>query len=605
MRRFIFFASFIFFACTNSVKDISSYTPSNEEGVIENEFILKTLKDFDVSNLKNTQVISKLSLNDYDYYLVKNASLDSRTFKDEVESLDSVVYLENNRYLSLPKIERSTPTYKAFGIMDGEASTDGDYEQYGYALHNIKALDYIDENEEKQQGAYSKVGYGNEEVVVAIIDSGLNMNHKDFQRDGKSICLYAKSAFEKEVRHIQDNYYDQYPNRDFLRELEIPSNEDMGDTEIFPESGHGTHCAGSICAQGENGGVLGVAWKNTKIISYKAFSIYNYRVTTFALYGSLGDLAETVAILRKEPSARTNEEKTRIPSTVPAAFKITQKTVPLNMSVGGPIGDAFETEMLNKAIATNILPVIAMGNDGRTRSVFPVATYGTLGVGATTKYDKRAPFTNSGSWVSVCAPGMNIVSTFNGHWSYPKWEAVADTDKNGFSLMSGTSMAAPCVTGLIAYLLSFSEARNLTPYQIKRILEITSDKIDNGNYPYGNYNADGYSEYYGYGRVNALEAAMCIKGMPNSKAIPEANSFYIEEPCTIKTRNGNIRVFLYEANDMRCVGIGRTGKENKELKFYGLKKDTSYIVRAVLSTSKVREWSFVTNEAVPIQHIFE
>ena len=601
MKHFIFLLAFLCFACSNSVKNIPHYEASKEEGAIENEFIIKTLKDFDESNLKNVEIISKLDLKDGNYYLVKNTSFDRQTFKDEMEALSGVVYLENNRYLSLPKIEKSQAVLKPFGILEGEASTDEDYNQYGYALHNIKALDYVDENGVLQEGAYHKVGYGDEEVVVAIIDSGLNMNHKDFFRNGESICLYAKSAFEKEVRQIQGNYYDQYLNADSFRELEIPSNEDIGDIDVISGSGHGTHCAGSICAQGENGGNLGVAWKNVKIISYKAFSIYNNQSTTFTVYGSLGDLAETIAILRKEPSARTNEEKAKIPATVPSTFRITQKTVPLNMSIGGTNGEAFETEMINKAITTNILPVIAMGNDGRTRSTFPVANYGTLGVGATTKYNKRAPFTNSGAWMSVCAPGVNIVSTFNGHWMFPKWEPVPNTDKDGFALKSGTSMAAPCVTGLITYLLSFSEARNLTPYQIKRILEITSDKIDEGNYPYGFYNGDGYSEYYGYGRVNALEAAMCIKGM-SSKTIPEANSFYIENPCTIKTLNGDVRVFLYEASDMRCVGIGRTGKSNKELKFYGLKKGVSYIVRGMLSKDNFAQWDFIANDNTPIEH---
>ena len=613
MKCLIFLACFLVFSCNNgSIRTVSnskvlspSYNnSSNEEGIIEDEFIIKTLKDFDASSIANIEVVSKLDLNDYNYYLVKTTPTGKETFKDEVKTLEGVVYLENNRYLSLPKIENRKAMYKPFGILDGEASSDEDYELYGYALHNIKALDYIDENGEKQQGAYSKVGYGDEEVVVAIIDSGLNMNHKDFYRDGKSICLYAKSAFEKDVKHISGNYYDQYPNKDFLRELEVPSNEDIGDTEIIPESGHGTHCAGSICATGENGGVLGVAWKNTKIISYKAFSVYNYGVTSFATYGSLGDLAETVAILKKEPSERTQKEREKLPSTVPESFRISQKTIPLNMSIGGPIGDFFENEMLNKAISQDILPVIAMGNDGRTRSVFPAATFGTLGVGATTKYDRRAPFTNSGAWMSVCAPGMNIVSTFNGHWSFPKWDAVPSSDEAGFSLMSGTSMAAPCVTGLITYLLSFSEARSLTPYQIKRILEITSDRIDEGNYPYGFYDGNGYSEYYGYGRVNALEAALCIKGK-SDKSIPLANSFYIETPCTVKTLNGNIKVFLYEAHGMRCVGIGHTGKESKELKFYGLKKDTSYIVKAILSEHKIGEWSFVANETIPIEHTFK
>jgi len=502
MRKSIFILlSFVFlFSCKNAMQKERELKAKDEYDERASEYIIKTLKGFDIEAMEGVKTISKLDLSDYDYFLVKitsDASISS--IKKCIEANENVVYMEENYALQCPKVLRdkiSQPFFKKYG--DEDFSEEELYEQYGYALEAIKAKDYIDEDGIKQKGAYNSMGYGDNEVVVAIIDSGFNMNHKDFYKDGKSICLYAKSAFEKEIKHISGNYYDQYQlEGKKLRELEIPSNEDIGDSEVFAECGHGTHCTGSICATKDGGNVMGVAWKNTKVISYKAFSIYNYHVTDFAVYGSLGDLADIVAILRKEPSTRTSDEKARIPSSVDANFKITQKTIPLNMSIGGPIGSFFEVEMLNKAISVGILPVIAMGNDGRTRSVFPVATYGCLGVGATDRYDKRAFFSNSGSWISVVAPGVGIVSTFNGHWSFPKWDAVPGSDKDGMSLMSGTSMAAPCVTGLISYLLSFDVGHNLTAYQIKRLLEITADKVDKGSFPYGFYNAEGYSEYYG------------------------------------------------------------------------------------------------------------
>lgn len=601
---------FIFlFSCKNALQEgIEERTRNKyDDGWHTSGYIIKTLKGFDIEAIDGIKAISKLDLSDYDYFLVKIISKDASvsSLKEHIEANKNVVYMEKNYTLQCPEVLRDKiahPFFKSYG--DEDFSGEELYEQYGYALEAIKAKDYIDEDGIKQKGAYNSEGYGNNEVVVAIIDSGFNMNHKDFYKDGKSICLYAKSAFEKEIRHISENYYDQYQlEGKKLRELEIPSNEDIGDSDIFAECGHGTHCTGSICATAGNGNVMGVAWKNTKVISYKAFSIYNYHVTDFAVYGSLGDLADIVAILRKEPSSRTSEEKNKIPASVDANFRITQKTVPLNMSIGGPIGSAFEVEMLNKAIAVGILPVIAMGNDGRTRSVFPVATYGCLGVGATDRYDKRAFFSNSGSWISVTAPGVGIVSTLNGHWEFPKWEALQDSDKDGMSLMSGTSMAAPCVTGLISYLLSFDEGHHLTTYQIKRLLEITADKVDKGNFPYGAYNSEGYSEYYGYGRINALKAIKVLKGN-SSIELPQPDSFYIEAPCTIKTPNSNTKVFLYEKNDMRCTGIGRTSSESKEIKFYGLKKGQTYIVRALLSKNKVLDWEFSATRDKVMEHQF-
>ena len=115
MKCLIFLACFLVFSCNNgSIRTVSnskvlspSYNnSSNEEGIIEDEFIIKTLKDFDASSIANIEVVSKLDLNDYNYYLVKTTSTGKETFKDEVKTLEGVVYLENNRYLSLPKIEK-------------------------------------------------------------------------------------------------------------------------------------------------------------------------------------------------------------------------------------------------------------------------------------------------------------------------------------------------------------------------------------------------------------------------------------------------------------------------------------------------------------------
>lgn len=600
LKRFYFLATLILvFACKISsddgIKKVFQNTSETEN------IILKVDNDFDVSKLKDINVIIKGEYSENgEYYLVQNVSrLSNAELIAKLESTEGVLYAVPDEIISLPEYTESLNGFDSIntlGISQGDLSKDPEGQDYEYALRITKARDWYDEDNKKHNGAYSEVGYGEKAVVVAIIDTGLNMNHKDFIGRNGNVCLYAKSAFNKNIKNGEyeliynpTNHNDHY-NFDRLRTLPIPSNEDGG--------GHGTHCSGTICALGDNDeGIAGVAWKNTKIISYKGMGIATG--STFTIYGSLGDLANIVSILRKKPSERTQNEAKQIPETVPSDFVITQKTVPCNMSLGGNVSNSFAVEMINKAIANDILPIVAMGNDGRNRSHFPVSTYGVLGVGATTELDKRASYSNAGQWMSVSAPGNNIISTSHGVWKYGQ----VSKDSEGTLFLNGTSMATPFITGTIAYLLSFEKGHTLTPYQIKRILEETADKIDSSSSIYG-YNAEGFSEWYGYGRVNVLEAAKCVAEKTGAKPIPEVNSFYVEKPMTIidsKVPNPRaIKVHLYEGKT--CVGIGYLDK-NKQIKFYGLKKGKEYIVR-LKTISGYKEHKFVATDIGNMEYTF-
>ena len=156
--------------------------------------------------------------------------------------------------------------------------------------------------------------------------------------------------------------------------------------------------------------------------------------------GALADLTNTVEILRKDPATRTAEEKAKLSSYMDSNFQITQKTVPVNMSLGNSIGSEYAFSILTNALMHNVLPVIAMGNEGRYTAAYPAAFPGVLAVGATNGKDKKARFSNNGAWISVAAPGESIISCGN-------------STTSSYVSLSGTSMAAPFVTGLISYLL--------------------------------------------------------------------------------------------------------------------------------------------------------
>ena len=584
----------LFIACK-----MSNNVSIDQSTITKENIILKVANGFDVSKLEDVSVMMK---GDYyengEYYLVQNISkMSNADLMVKLENTEGVLYAEIDEVILLPEYNSSSEIIKTFGLLEGDLSKDPDGQNYEYALQITKARDWYDEQKNKHNGAYSEVGYGDKQVVVAIIDTGLNMKHNDFLGVGGNVCLYAKSAFKNSFKNgdyeiiynptTHDGHYDFTK----LRVLQIPSNEDGG--------GHGTHCSGTICAVGDNDkGIAGVAWKNTKIISYKGMG--KMSGSTFTIYGSLGDLADIVSILKKKPEERTVQEAKKVFNlSLPSDFVITQKTVPCNMSLGGNISNSFAIEMINKAIANDILPIIAMGNDGRNRSHFPVANYGVLGVGATTELDKRASFSNAGQWMSVCAPGNNIISTSHGVWQYNQ----PTKDNEGTVFLNGTSMAAPFVTGTIAYLLSFEKGHSLTPYQIKKILEDTAEKIDSTSTVYG-YNAESFSEWYGYGRVNVLEAAKCVAEKGGAKPIPAVNSFYIEKPMTITDAVASnpraTKVRLYEGKT--CVGIGYLDK-NRQIKFYGLKKGKGYTVK-VKTLTGYKKHEFTATDVGTMEYTF-
>lgn len=540
--------------------------------------IVKTTDAFDktvFTNIFKAELAGEHNFNDgYVYYLIKSLTeADAAMLRSTLNGVAGVVYSQPDYIDEGPKYTRGLYRDKnmisTMGLDKGNLDKDPLAKQGEYALRITKARNWYDENGNEQKGAYTEIGYGDKEAVVAIIDTGLDQTHEDF----KGIVLYGKSGFQ------DDGVTENTGNK--LRVVEK--------TENFDGGHHGTHCAGTICAlEGNNAGIAGVAYKNTKIIAYKGLSD-NGKGPWWAIYGSLGDLADIVTILRKLPGERSPEENVKISelSLDNPNFQITQKTVPVNMSLGGGAMDGFAAEMINKALKAGVLPVVAMGNEGRTVSAFPGATQGVFSVGATTSYDTKAPFSNSGSWINICAPGENIISSSTG------------TTK-GVEYMNGTSMATPFVTGTLAYLLSFDEARDLTPYQLVTLLENTADKITDKNEPDYTYDTNCFSKYYGYGRVNVLEAAQALK----AGKIPASEKRYTEKVATFKVENLNLgetnpladmRVYVYDKATNVCTAVGITG-DNGIVQFPGLCTGEQYVAK-VNFYGEVKEKEFTVSSA--------
>jgi len=109
-----------------------------------------------------------------------------------------------------------------------------------------------------------------------------------------------------------------------------------------------------------------------------------------------------------------------------------------------------------------------------------------IGVGGSTPYDSRYSRSNFGSKMDIVAPAQDL------------WVGIAGSGDK-YALDEGTSFSAPIIAGVIALMLNVNE--NLTAKEIRTILINTADKIGTNM-----YDSNGFNKYYGYGRVNALDA---------------------------------------------------------------------------------------------------
>lgn len=441
-------------------------------GLISGSYIVKASDGFDFSFLKElgAEVTGTIKFDDdidEAYFRIENKKGNGRDIFYELINTHGIISAERNYDV------------KFIEPVDGEDVLSGNKPIAPFAA-NVKPADEVIEQAcysleiTQANKAYEEFGFGNNEVFTAIIDTGINTSHEDFfDVSGKPIFINPDTS-----KSIVDN------------------------------NGHGSHCAGIICAIGGNGkGIAGVAWKKTKIIPYQ---IEYFGPSGWDIYGALVHFTGYVKEQR-------------------SAGKINQATIPINMSLGSPFPSAFALEAVNKALQEGVLPIAAMGNEGAYFVNYPAAYSGVVAVGSSDGRDKVSQFSDKGRHVSLCAPGSGIVST--------------DFEKSdSYVSKSGTSMAAPFVTGAIAYLMSFNNS--LQPGQVRTILEETADKIES---------TEEFNCERGFGRINVYKAVKRIKeNLPNDKFFKGKVKINLK-----KAPNVNVPVILYGKNGI-CIAVAQT-----------------------------------------------
>ncbi|MDO8576364.1 MAG: S8 family serine peptidase, partial [bacterium] len=284
-------------------------------------------------------------------------------------------------------------------------------------------------------------------VKIGIIDSGINYNHPDL--DG----VYAGG-------------YDFVESQN-----DLGTREGDGALDVY---GHGTHVAGTACAEANGFGVVGVA---------PNCALYSLRVLN---NDGVGSWSKTIAAMNW---------------AVANGMQVVNLSLGDSRNPGTAVKAAFDN-----AAAAGVVIVAAAGNAGNTMGkggniIYPAKYASVIAVGATDSTNKRASFSSTGSDLEIMAPGVSVLSTWNDDTSYLNPQPICLGSDCWYKYGSGTSMASPHVAGVAALIIVSGSA--LDANGDGKIYDEVRAKLNSTATDLGTAGKD---TQYGNGLVNAVAA---------------------------------------------------------------------------------------------------
>ncbi|MFH1385671.1 MAG: S8 family peptidase [Patescibacteria group bacterium] len=342
-------------------------------------------------------------------------------------------------YTIVPAVAASVPEAAIQGLLNNPNITSVELDGAVYAVDTeldnawgVKRIGSGDVHDKGNKGTGVKIG---------IIDSGVDYTHQD----------------------LNDVYAGGY---DFVENDNDPA-------DVY---GHGTHVAGSACAEDNGLGVVGVA---------PECALYSLRVLN---NDGVGSWSATIAAMDW---------------AVLNGLQVVNLSLGSSQDPGSTVKAAFDN-----AEAANMVIVAAGGNSGNppgkgNNVIYPAKYASVIAVAATDSNDKRPSWSSTGEEIELAAPGVSVLSAWNDGTS-PHNPQPYILDGGYYKEGSGTSMASPHVAGAAALVIATGITNN---DEVRLILNSTADDIG----------ATGKDTLYGYGLVNVAAAIASL--VPPSPAV--------------------------------------------------------------------------------------
>lgn len=299
---------------------------------------------------------------------------------------------------------------------------------------------------------------GDEDILIAVVDSGILYEHPDLM----NVIYTNEDENPNSGTDDDDNgYIDDYRGWDFT---DAPTLENiaLGDftereNDASDENYHGTHVSGIIGAEvNNNEGIAGVIWK-TRILPVRA----GFRTTSGGGYLQDDDVSAAI-IYATDMGADI-----------------------INMSWGSSYYSPIIGDACQYAYDRGVILVASSGNDPGPYISYPAKLSTVFSVGSIDRTKTLSSFSSYGPELDIVAPGSQVLSTYS-----------MENGSDGYSELSGTSMASPYAAGIIGLLLSQRPGTSFD--ELKTMLYTTAEHL-----PLNSINTNGFNQEYGYGLINA------------------------------------------------------------------------------------------------------
>ncbi len=314
---------------------------------------------------------------------------------------------------------------------------------------------------------------GNEDVIVAVVDGGIDIDHEDLVDN-----IWHNDTEDNGASNSDDDdngYNDDVYGYNFV--------ENSG---TIVAHDHGTHVAGTIGAMNDNGiGVCGIAGGDAETPGVKLMSCQVFETNKNGDDISAENFEEAIKYAADNGAVICQnswgyDATSELPESMKEAINYFIKYAGID-ETGTQVGP------MNGGVV-----IFAAGNEETSINAYPAMYENVISVAASAPDYTMAYYSNFGSWVDITAPGGT--DSYNDKFDTDCYIASTVPD-NEYAYMAGTSMACPHVSGVAALIISEYGGDGFTPDMLK-------ERLYQGAVDLDSYNTE-YSGMLGVGLVNA------------------------------------------------------------------------------------------------------